>query len=418
MFASLCQLLHRPTLTAKNSRRKEAGLAPGSGIDGSASERQRENCRESLRYKTEWLANGMRGLPNEFSWIWISFLGFSLVHRRYFNVCWPLGLGAFAHFTWSLTKKMLPSCEKYGPSKRKITSWHGVLHSSVKWRSILLSTALWLSFFHFLMPIKCYYVSFKPRKPTVYYIYLLRGELISIVLLGRSNCVQWFHWNVKNGCLSVDSNTSSYGTACRFGHMFSLETGPVLQVEMACCSLEYSLKLQWWNDALIYLISSLPIGWVPWKQIAWHDHARTTLPNPSTIAKRDESHLIGTSAAPKPAWCNSKLNLFHVWVHDTKERGEKTDRTLKTTARFVQSDCIFFHLSQEKVLSTKAHPAHVRAQWFVVAHGWWPEASQEPREEDKAPPGHLPKWNRWNRPSQPGKGWSLPGFPEKVTGTL
>lgn len=143
---------------------------------------------------------------HDFEYLSWDFHGFSLVHRRYFNVCWPLGLGAFAHFTWSLTKKMMPSCEKYGPSKRKITSWHGVLHSSVKWRSILLSTALWLSFFHFLMPIKCYYVSFKPCKPTVYYIYLLRGELISIVLLGRSNCVPWFHWNVKNGCLSVDSS--------------------------------------------------------------------------------------------------------------------------------------------------------------------------------------------------------------------
>ena len=207
-------------------------------------------------------------------------------------------------------------------------------------------------------------------------------------------------------------------TACRFGHMFSLETGPVLQVEMACCSSEYSLKLQWWNDVLIYLISSVPIGWVPWKQIAWHDHARTTLPNPSTIAKRDESHLIGTSAAPKPAWCNSKLNLFHVWGEREREREKKTDRTLKTTARFVQDDCICFHLSQEKILSTKARPAPVRAQWFVVAHGWWPEASQEPREEDKAPPGHLPKWNRWNRPRQPGKGWGLAGFPEKVTETL
>lgn len=74
------------------------------------------------------------------------------------------------------------------------------------------------------------------------------------------------------------------------------------------------------------------ICWVPWKQIAWHwhDHARTTLPNPSTIAKRDESHLIGTSAAPKPAWCNSKLNLFHVWDQDTEKRMEKkTGRTFK-----------------------------------------------------------------------------------------
>ena len=257
VFASLCQLLYRPTLTAKNSRRKEAGLAPGSGIDGSASERQRENCRESVRYKTESLANGMGGGSWFFSWIWISFLGFSLVHRRYFNVCWPLGLGAFAHFTWSLTKKNDAELREIWPLKKEdyVMAWC----SSLKCQMALnpASTALWLSFFHFLMPIKCYYVSFKPRKPTVYYIYLLRGELISIILLGRSNCVPWFHWNVKMGALEQSIRTlPAMGQHAGFGHMFSLETGPVLQVEMACSSSEYSLKLQWWNDVLIYLISS------------------------------------------------------------------------------------------------------------------------------------------------------------------
>lgn len=44
-----------------------------------------------------------------------------------------------------------------------------------------------------------------------------------IVLLGRSNCVPWFHWNVKNGCLrTVDFEHFQLWTACRFWpHVFA-----------------------------------------------------------------------------------------------------------------------------------------------------------------------------------------------------
>ena len=157
------------------------------------------------------------------------------------------------------------------------------------------------------MPIKCYYLPLKPRKLTVY-IYLLRGALIWIALLWGSNDMRSMV-SLKHQLWTLPAtDTMQKGI-----HKFFSWDSPVLQFAMACCSSRDSLKTSknysgemmsyiyiqyifyWYLMCQFIPHTQAPcwkISWVPWKQILCH--VRTTLPNPSTIAKRDESHLIGT----------------------------------------------------------------------------------------------------------------------------